>query len=801
MSKRSDTVLRSRIDRALARSSSMIRDSHFCEPSDVAEWVDSTERLSEDVQTRCGKLLYRIGIRPSWLKDDAETFLRTRERIVEKGHRHNMQLAERTAELMSDSINPVNCRDLNHQQLTSICMDVRTRLLIAGAGTGKTATITGLAKYLVKVRDIPIDRILFLSFTNSAVDELGDRIGKEIGARPDICTFHRLGLRVLASSGGRKPRIFNDDLPSTVMDLVTIRMNDPEYMHDLAIYLSLHYRYGSYSDPSRNREDHERFLKENPLITLNGESVKSRGEASIADILHINGIEYTYEEPYPKDTRDIDHAQYIPDFHIDGTDVYIEYFGVDRNGEVAPFMKGRTPHASKRYGESMKWKRSIHASNGTRLIELYAYQFWEGTLERVLMDCLESAGITPKPMDDNQLFAEVSSDGRVLKRISEQIASSILLMKGSGRSFDDVFTGADERAQSFRRILDPIHRDYDGLLSSRGEIDFEDMLTSASKVIGNGGWHHRYDYVIVDEYQDTSRSRVDLLKAMRRDRDYRLFCVGDDWQSIYRFTGCDVGFILGFEEHWGPSEICRLDRTYRYSDNLLSASCGFMNSAPNQIPKDMVCDSGQATVLKVIDAKDRKDGTTRMRSIMRNIPDGEDILILGRHHHDVVMLESGGLKWSPMTNGKMYRITDPDLPGRRIVYMTIHGSKGLEADHVFVIGNIRGVFPDPTSESPVMPLLMEGGDRTDEERRLFYVAITRAKKGAYLVTEKGRESQFISEMQKIIGTTAENDTPMKDLMVCPLCGRDLVLREGRYGRFYGCTGYPNGCRFTRKYCE
>lgn len=798
MSKRSDADLRSRIDHALTESSSIIREGHFCEPSDVVEWVESTKRLSEDIQTRRGKLLYRIGVRPSWLKNDAETLFRTRERILDIGHKHNMQLAERTAELMSDSINPVNGRDLNHQQLTSICVDVRTRLLIAGAGTGKTATITGLAKYLVKVCGIPVDRILFLSFTNSAVDELGERIAKEIGTSPDICTFHRLGMRILTSSEGKKPRIFNDDLPRTVMDLVTTRMNEPSFMHDLAVHMSRHFRYGPNNEPSQNLEDHERFLRENPLITLNGESVKSRGEASIADILHINGIGYTYEGPYPKDTRDINHGQYTPDFHIEGTDVYIEYFGIDRDGEVAPFMRERTSDASKRYRESMEWKRSIHASNGTRMIELYAYQFWEGILERTLMDGLKSAGITPKPMDDNQLFAEVSSDGTTLKRISEQIASSILLMKGSGRSFDDVFSGADEMAQSFRRILEPIHKDYYGLLSSKGEIDFEDMLTSASKVIGNGGWHHGYDHVIVDEYQDTSRSRIDLLKAMRRDKDYKLFCVGDDWQSIYRFAGCDVGFILGFEEHWGPSEICRLDRTYRYSDKLLSASCGFMNSAPNQIPKQMVCDSGRSTVLKVIDARNRKDGVTCIREIVKNIPKGEDILILGRHHHDVVILESGGLKWSPMTNGKMYLITDPDLPERRIVYMTIHGSKGLEADHVFIIGNIRGVFPDPTYESPIMPLLMEGGDRTDEERRLFYVAITRARKGAYLLTEKGRESQFISEMRKFIGTSTENDTPTADLMICPLCGRDLVLREGRYGRFYGCTGFPNGCRFTRR---
>ena len=169
----------------------------------------------------------------------------------------------------------------------------------------------------------------------------------------------------------------------------------------------------------------------------------------------------------------------------------------------------------------------------------------------------------------------------MLKSISLTFTTAILLIKGFGKPWEDVYPKSDsfrdrKPLKRMEAVLRPIYDAYQKKLEENGEIDFEDMLNMAAKCVCEKKFIHPYKYVIVDEYQDLSGSRYNLLKSLRRSKDYHLFCVGDDWQSIYRFNGCDVSYILDFEKYWGPSAICKIEKTYRFSGELLKKSSEFV---------------------------------------------------------------------------------------------------------------------------------------------------------------------------------------------------------------------------------
>ena len=800
--KEKDRILLQELETALGIMSSAIDGSDFIEPVSAESFMGDCSRTAEESRKRSRGLLFRLGLVNKAFRGSILEFLERYGRYPNDVRRHNAELAKKLSGNVGSSINPVEGRVLDGQQLAAIAMDVNTRLVIAGAGTGKTTTIVGLVKDLLLSGKARPEEMLLLSFTNASVNELKERILKETGDRIDITTFHRLGLRIIASSEGKKPSVSHMDLNRFITEGLQRRAGDPSFLAHLNEYIA--FDYGTHTDEFSfvTNGDYVRYLRENPLITLNGERVKSFGEADIANFLAVNGIPYIYEDPYPVDTSDDKHGQYRPDFHIVGTDIYIEYFGTDRDGNVARFMIDANPDAAEVYRQSMEWKKTIHRANGTKLVELFAYSRSEGTLLEELESKLSCLGVERSPVSPINLFDRMVQSGRLrLESLASSMTTAILLIKGYGSSWDEVYpTSGDRRVRdSLRRlgaVLRPIYEEYQKQLGLRNEVDFEDMLNMASDRVRNG-WTHPYEFVIVDEYQDISRSRFNLLKAMRASKDYRLFCVGDDWQSIYRFSGSDVSYILDFESYWGPSEVCRIETTYRFTGDLLRKSGEFIMRNPRQIKKNLVGGAEHDCRVVGLSAKTEAEAYRLVADELRNIPDDESVLFLGRYSHDIVKLGDIGLQWRPDIGDGSFRVTDARRPFLKMTFRTIHGSKGLQASNVFILNNKVGRygFPNLREESPLIPLLLNGGDsRLDEERRLFYVALTRASKRVYLVAVKGSESRFYKE---ILGS---GDEPDAAPLTCPVCGGDMVLRKGEYGQFYGCSNYPiTGCRYTTRY--
>ena len=256
----------------------------------------------------------------------------------------------------------------------------------------------------------------------------------------------------------------------------------------------------------------------------------------IANFLAQHGVNYLYEAEYKIDTRDEEHVQYRPDFYLQDYNIYIEYFGIDRNGNVPAYFSGKDgKSASDIYNEGIEWKRKIHKENGTRLIECYAYEHFEG----VLLDNLKTklGDIELRELSIDEILGS-SKKKNLFSTLSNTIATVITLSKNKRLLPDDL-----NSFNSDKKIVDlvnPIFTSYQDYLSSNNLIDFTDMLNHATDLVTDNKFLHVFKYVIIDEYQDISSSQYQMLKALRNQSGYSLFAVGDDWQSIYRFAGSDI---------------------------------------------------------------------------------------------------------------------------------------------------------------------------------------------------------------------------------------------------------------------
>ena len=721
---------------------------------------------------------------------------------------HNEKAAVFLADKAKSLIGSVEGRELDTQQLNCIVKPARTHLVIAGAGTGKTTTIVGKVKYLLNSGACDEKDILVLSFTNASASEMRDRINKETGKDIAASTFHKLGLNIITSVNRITPKITKIQLQKFVRERLAENMKDPKYL-DLLCRYSLHnHKYSRSEFDFKNSSEYEEYLKMNPPVTLKGDSVRSYGEMDIGNFLFKNGIAYEYEKEYKVDTRSEERFQYYPDFYLPDYGYYIEYFGINEKGEVPPYFTSRDGKSpSEEYRSGMEWKRKLHREQNTILIECYSYERSKGELLNSLEKKLKDLGVVFKPVSAEYIWAEISKDNseNVSAGIADLMATVISLMKindyDTNRLRDICLKNQNAGCNPILAdLISPIYEAYTSTLVNRGEIDFDDMINTATGMIRDGRYINPYKYVIVDEYQDISKSRFNLIKALRDSSDYNLFCVGDDWQGIYRFNGSDLDYILNFSKYWGPAECSKIETTYRFTDSLIDISGGFVMKNPAQIKKSIRgVHSRPGFAMGEIKGYTEKNAIKFMLEKLGELPPNSTVFFIGRYTFDVDLLSKySGLEIKYDNTTRTMNVVLPARKDLKMEFLTAHASKGLQADYVFIINNKnRGMgFPCKIQDDPLVGCLLEGKEEYPyaEERRLFYVALTRAKDKAYLVVEEGNESVFVTEMEKRF----EQDLK-KEAFTCPRCGGSLVKRQGKYGEFYGCSNYrTTGCTFTRK---
>ena len=312
------------------------------------------------------------------------------------------------------------------------------------------------------------------------------------------------------------------------------------------------------------------------------------------------------------------------------------------------------------------------------------------------------------------------------KEFSKVIVNIIKIYKTNGCTKDDI--KRIYKSNSFLgKYMYIIKNIYEQDLLANNSYDFDDLIIKATKILNN---KYRYKYIIVDEFQDTSQIRFNLINKLRILNDAHLFVVGDDYQSIYHFSGCNLNLFLDFAKLVPNSKILKLKYTYRNSQELINISANFIMKNTKQIKKDLISNKHIVKPIEFIYYLNPKKAFNKLYQNIKKI--NSDLLVLGRNNKDIIKFSDN----------------------KKINYLTVHSSKGLEAENVILINLVDDTygFPNQIKNHKIIEELHPSDKEIlfAEERRLFYVALTRTKNKVYILVPLFRKSCFIKELKKMI---------------------------------------------------
>lgn len=789
----------------------------------------------------------------------------------------------------SDLFDDLDGKSLDSQQREAIVVDEDAVKVIAGAGSGKTFTIQGKVKYLTEKRDVDPSEILAISFSNASVDDLKERIAEPI----DIKTFHKVGKDILTQYNQysrpdtsalkriikrylTKKALKNEDISKKLIEFFSFYINVPPSDDDIKYEGDLlDWQEGVDFSTLKRR------FKNKQRETLNNEIVRSYEELYIANFLFIYGIKYTYEKIYSYPNKNFEREfnkfkeflfsfneeipdelknditkdllnltdifeeyeikDYLPDFYLDDYNIYIEHFGLNRNCENH-LIGGKS---SEEYVKEMEWKRKVHKKYGTTLIETFSYYQSENRLLTRLAEKLQAQGVEFNEIDYREVY-RILLENKTIKEWEDFIVllkTFIELFKGNNydetkfKEFYDYVGGlkdsfSKDRTIAFLKIVEEIYNDYEAYLLKIKKIDFNDMINKASDCIVKNGLDLPYKYIIVDEYQDTSFTRYNLLRNICDNIGAKIMVVGDDWQSIYSFSGCDVNIFTKFDNFFDVCETRYIEKTYRNSQQLIDASSNFVMKNPDQTRKELKSSKSLKYPIKLVNFDNDFDEILKFELIIKNIINqstfkNKKILILGRNNKDIFNLlknfnvenEYGKRKFEilgdedKLRRNKFVKIVYRESPDVNIEYRTIHQSKGLECDNVILINlkNWKAGFPNKMVDDPVLNFVKRNGDSFSyaEERRLFYVALTRTKNNVYLLSPYFKSSVFVQELKtdanvELLELENNRLETLKNIekngeryviptkLKCPVCKTGVVLLEsfwnkGKLNRVLKCS--------------
>ena len=677
---------------------------------------------------------------------------------------------------------------LSEEQVIAATSHAKETLVVAGAGSGKTFVLVGRAKYLVGSERTTEDKILMLAYNKDAAEELSRRT-KASGISVTAQTFHGFGNSVIKAPGERTGVAFGDS--GEVSKFLAHQLKhelDEESKSGLAKYFSqelVPYRDFAEFD---SLNEYAAYVRATIPRTLMDEQVKSHGEWLIANFLFCNSVAYSYEALYEegKSVKD----RHKPDFSIweqGKTPIWIEYFGTDRSNSVAPGI------SKEGYLDGIKWKKEVHARNSTILIELYYYDLKEGTLLSKLEAALTQNGVKLKPKSADEILTqanEIGYDSRFLK-VCEQFLGHVRANRLSPAELTEL-ASAQERDKTFISVFNQFLSAYESELTRLKLPDFAELIHGAADAIGNSEYEFGFTHVLVDEFQDISSDRNRLIDSMKiANPKLEVTCVGDDWQSIYRFSGSDVSIMREASKPKMIRKRVDLTATYRLPQVIADISRNFILKNPLQLEKNVYSKSDLDVPGKVVTHWDmeQKENDQNLALVIERI--GEDskdpsksLRVLSRYVNNLPPKKYVENLWEGPVD-----------------ISSIHAAKGLEADYVVVmdmVQDFRG-FPSTIEDDPVMRLVMPGKDlhQHGEERRLFYVALTRARRETHLISPVSAPSLFTLEMLKDgLGVhVGLDDSKNRE---CPSCKSGRVLVSNNAGGSY-CSNIPL-CDFISPPC-
>lgn len=677
---------------------------------------------------------------------------------------------------------------LDEEQIKAILSEEDSALIIAGAGTGKTTTMTAKVKYLVDIKKVEPSKILVMSYTKKATQELEKRILGDFNIPAHITTFHSLGLEYIRNIfKNRKCSVvdFNDRERMFFDYFCEIfknknKLNDILETFDITVtnmqwvfskwFLQNYENYNTYEELILEYKKYkinevknspngikgyidywvEKRLNQENIITIQGELVKSASEAVIANFLYKNNILYSYEKIY---TELMDNNKiYKPDFTIDigGEEIYIEYFGLD----------------DEKYNKNKKEKIEFHKLHNNKFIELDKTPL--ENIEKELSIKLQEFGIKLNKRSDEEIYSRILDNNKLsliypfknfFYNVIDVIKESINRDNYQKiiKDYIEKLTSEKEQAKKQYSYINEFYIYYQRQLYGAEiyKFDYSDLLYYANKYIENLGINNdlNFEYIIIDEYQDISQFKYELTKKTVDRNHAKIYAVGDDWQSIYSFSGSRIEYTYNFKNYFKDAVIFRINRTYRNNQELLNASGTFIMRNPDQIKKYLLSNKHINKPIEYIHFDDGQEYET-LKDIILNIHKNNpthNILVLGRTNAIIKRcFDTDYFNDELGTKISFVGYEDIDLEG-----MTIHKSKGLTFDEVILIG-LNKNFPSSDKEIYWITSLFRYPTINEripyaEERRLFYVALTRTKNKVYLLVNKDEDKQsvFIREIKEI----------------------------------------------------
>lgn len=485
--------------------------------------------------------------------------------------------------------------------------------------------------------------------------------------------------------------------------------------------------------------------------TLDGIKVRSKSEQFIADWFYRHSIKYEYEP-----LLNVKDFSFHPDFYIPEANLYIEHISdksFSTKDKEDQFQKGNLLLV--KTFESMTKDSAL----------------FNHTLDKIVKNRLPANYHKTVSLNFKEEF---NGYHEYVKDFVQQIMRITDMIKVENISIDKVLEDArkdqHERVRSFYELAIPIVEKYIQYCTNKSFLDFNDLISRSTSLFQNhediaNKYKSKYQYILVDEFQDVNNLQVELIKLLLTDQT-QLFCVGDDWQSIYGFRGSNVSYIVDFENHFKNSKVVKLNLNYRSTQNIVGASNEVIKHNKFKVEKEI--HSSKQSEHKIV----VYSGNSEEENIQFCFDKVQELLEGGLTNDNILFL----YRRSKMYTRYFFRFKNDNI---KVQSKTIHAAKGLEAKVVFIIGLTEGNggFPDIWLEDRIFQVIKKANHDLlmEEERRLFYVAITRAKDKLFLITEKGNESSFLKEIPDIF--TIKTSIPIKSVVekviTCPKCFSQL----------------------------
>lgn len=671
---------------------------------------------------------------------------------------------------------------LSLEQARAVASVSRHTLAVARAGSGKTRTLVARAVFLLRHCGVRPTEMALLVFNRKAQEEMQRRLAELLGDRkslPHILTFHALAFAIV----NPEEQLLMDDpgqpgiKSREIQAVIDQHLVDPNYREQIRDCMLRYFR----TDWERivragfhlDKEGFLAYRRSLPQETLQGEIVKSYGEKLIANTLFEHGIPYLYEKAFRWNG-----TVYRPDFTIMDGDrrVIIEYFGLLSDPEYDTMAKEK-----RRFWSQQKRYHFIELTSDDlkRLGE-------KGFVE-LLLDHLRAAGLTPVKLNDDEIWKRARK--RAIDRFTMAVHTFIARCRKLGLQPEDLtqkihnYQVAEESEKKFWVVAQSVYKAYLERLREKRQQDFDGLVWEAATKIRSGktnftrnrGREHgdvaQWRFLLIDEFQDFSKMFFELVQAIRTQApQVNVFCVGDDWQAINRFAGADTVYFTRFHEFFPGGRRVPITTNYRSAQLIVEAGNALMarqgppaKSHRKDQGRIFIADLDRFVPTSDEESRHRADVLTPavLRLLKWQLHKARSILLLSRtntppgvslaqvQHNWMAKADSPLDVWESTLRRRL-----PEEYRRLITVDTVHGSKGLEASVVIVIDALNSRYPLVHPHWVFSRILGEHSSQIEEdERRLFYVALTRAKDTLILVTEGQRESPFIKEIARWVQPT------------------------------------------------